>query len=278
MWKILQPDVGGWRLRISSSSQVFNLNVQIQGKSSIVCSSALQKNMEGNVDSTGYTELTTEPLVNSSLLILTTCENANFTTANISLIDQSGQIIVTYSPLKIDQGDIVTNISVPSKPFRIQTMLQLLNGVQVQRIEKQLISPSMFSINLINQPYIVSPGQTIQMNYTLKSLSPEKVNIRLQIRDVLGLVNSNNTEENFNFTNETAQMRSFTLPSDYAQNSINDIIIFTLLTYNSTTGKLAYQNDDIGLAYFDHAPSIPRATKFFIFSLLSLLVFYDIIF
>ncbi|CAF3310278.1 unnamed protein product [Rotaria sp. Silwood2] len=90
MWKILQPNVGAWRLTASIFSQWINPNVQIQGKSSVVCSSSLQKDMEGNVDSSGYTEFTTEHIIDSDLLILTTCENINFTYANISLINQSG--------------------------------------------------------------------------------------------------------------------------------------------------------------------------------------------
>ncbi|CAF4932599.1 unnamed protein product, partial [Rotaria sp. Silwood2] len=102
--------------------------------------------MEANVDSYGYTELTTEPLIDSDLLILTTCENVNFTYANISLINQFGQVIESYAPLKLDQLEILTKIRVPQQAFRIQTMLQLSNGIRIQRIEKQIISPTMFTI------------------------------------------------------------------------------------------------------------------------------------
>ncbi|CAF4671781.1 unnamed protein product, partial [Rotaria sp. Silwood2] len=153
MWKILRPYVGVWRFTGLQLSQGNNFNVQIQGKSSVECSSSLQKDMEGNADSEGYTELTTEPLINSDLLIMTACENINFTNANISLINQYGQVIESYSPLKIDQLEIVTKIRVPQQAFRIQTILQLSDGTRIQRIEKQLISPTMFTIELINQPY-----------------------------------------------------------------------------------------------------------------------------
>ncbi|CAF5054068.1 unnamed protein product [Rotaria sp. Silwood1] len=112
--------------------------------------------MEANPDSNGYTELTTEPLINSSLLILTTCENVNFTYANISLINSSGQTIESYLPLQSDHIEILTKIRVPQQPFRIQTILQLANGIKIQRSEKQLISPTMFTIELINQPYMLS--------------------------------------------------------------------------------------------------------------------------
>ncbi|CAF2877217.1 unnamed protein product [Rotaria sp. Silwood2] len=74
-------------------------------------------------------------------------------------------------------------------------MLQLYDGTRIQRIEKQLISPTMFTIELINQPYILSIGETIQMNYTLKSLLSEKVDTRLQIRDTLNLIDSNGMEK-----------------------------------------------------------------------------------
>ncbi|CAF3153803.1 unnamed protein product [Rotaria sp. Silwood2] len=74
-------------------------------------------------------------------------------------------------------------------------MLQLYDGTRIQRIEKQLISSTMFTIELINQPYILSIGETIQMNYTLKSLLSEKVDTRLQIRDTLNLIDSNGMEK-----------------------------------------------------------------------------------
>ncbi|CAF4782409.1 unnamed protein product, partial [Rotaria sp. Silwood2] len=170
--------------------------------------------MEGNADSEGYTELTTEPLINSDLLIMTACENINFTNAYISLINQYGQVIESYSPLKIDQLEIVTKIRVPQQAFRIQTILQLSDGTRIQRIEKQLISPTMFTIELINQPYILSIGETIQMNYTLKSSLSEQVNIRLEIRDTLNLISFNNSEKNLTFTNEISQMDLFTLPTN----------------------------------------------------------------
>ncbi|CAF4418770.1 unnamed protein product, partial [Rotaria sp. Silwood2] len=57
MWKILRPYVGVWRFTGLQLSQGNNFNVQIQGKSSVECSSSLQKDMEGNADSEGYTEL-----------------------------------------------------------------------------------------------------------------------------------------------------------------------------------------------------------------------------
>ncbi|CAF4653332.1 unnamed protein product, partial [Rotaria sp. Silwood2] len=200
-----------------------------------------------NVDNNGYTELTTEPLIDSDLLILTTCENVNFTYANISLINQCGQVIESYAPLKLDQLGILTKIRVPRQAFRIQTMLQLSNGIQIQRIEKQLISPTMFTVELTNQPYMLSIGETIQMNYTLKSSISEQVYIHLQIRDTLNLISSNGIEKNLIFTNETSQMDLFTLPRSFQLKSINDMIIFTLSTYNNKTDQFSYENDDIAL-------------------------------
>ncbi|CAF1276430.1 unnamed protein product [Rotaria magnacalcarata] len=269
MWKILQPQVGEWRLTTSKLPQACNLNIQMQGKSSVACSSSLQKDMAANADSSGYTELTTEPLIGSDLLILTTCENVNFTFANISLINQFGQVIESYSPSVTDQLDIVTKIRVPRQAFRIQTILQLSNGIRIQRIEKQLISPTMFTIELTNQPYILSPGETIQMNYTLKSSLSEQVYIRLQIRDTLNLIGTNDIEKNLTFTNETSQMDLFTLPINFRQKSINDMIIFTLSTYNNKTDKFSYENDDIAAVYFElNSSSIPKTTNYFIFFLL----------
>ncbi|CAF3877300.1 unnamed protein product, partial [Rotaria sp. Silwood1] len=239
MWKILQPHVGQWRLTTSQLLQEFDHNVQIQGKSSIVCSSSLQKEMEANPDSNGYTELTTEPLINSSLLILTTCENVNFTYANISLINSSGQTIESYLPLQSDHIEILTKIRVPQQPFRIQTILQLANGIKIQRSEKQLISPTMFTIELINQPYMLSVGETIQMNYTINTSLSEQVRVRLQISDTLNLMGSDGIEKNLTFTKEISQMNLFTLPKDFQEKSINDMVIFALSTYNNKTNKVS---------------------------------------
>ncbi|CAF2754763.1 unnamed protein product [Rotaria sp. Silwood2] len=277
MWKILKPYVGEWSLTTSKLSQSINLNVQIQGKSSVVCSSSLQKDMEANVDSYGYTELTTEPLIDSDLLILTTCENVNFTYANISLINQFGQVIESYAPLKLDQLEILTKIRVPQQAFRIQTMLQLSNGIRIQRIEKQIISPTMFTIELTNQPYILSIGETIQMNYTLKSSLSEQVYIRLQIRDTLNLISSNGIEKNLTFTNEISQMDLFTLPRNFQEKSINNMIIFTLSTYNNKTDKFSYENDDIALVYFElNSSSMSRTTTYVIFFFYLFSFFYEI--
>ncbi|CAF3139723.1 unnamed protein product [Rotaria sp. Silwood2] len=50
--------------------------------------------------------------------------------------DQYGQVIETYSPLKLDQLEIVTKIRVSRQAFRIQALLQLSNGTRIQRNEK----------------------------------------------------------------------------------------------------------------------------------------------
>ncbi|CAF2102723.1 unnamed protein product [Rotaria magnacalcarata] len=105
--------------------------------------------MESNTDTSGYTQLATAPIMNMDSLILIACDNINYTNANIYLINQSGQIIDNYSSKESNQFEILTKIRVPQKPFRIEIILTLTNGKNVQRIEKQLIS----SIELTNQPW-----------------------------------------------------------------------------------------------------------------------------
>ncbi|CAF3279206.1 unnamed protein product [Rotaria sp. Silwood2] len=59
-----------------------------------------------------------------------------FTYANISIINQSGQIIESYSSIQSDHIEILTRIRVLRQSFRIQTILQLANSIKIQRIEK----------------------------------------------------------------------------------------------------------------------------------------------
>ncbi|CAF3304505.1 unnamed protein product, partial [Rotaria sp. Silwood2] len=105
-----------------------------------------------------------------------------------------------------------------------------------------------------------------QMNYTLKSSLSEQVYIRLQIRDTLNLISSNGIEKNLTFTNEISQMDLFTLPRNFQEKSINNMIIFTLSTYNNKTDKFSYENDDIALVYFElNSSSMSRTTTYVIF-------------
>ncbi|UJR38739.1 hypothetical protein I4U23_031404 [Adineta vaga] len=228
MWKIIQPSVGIWRLTTLNLSNIFNHDVQIQGKTSLICTSSLQKEIDLNVDSNGYTQLTTEPLIDSDLLILTTCENVQPVTVQISLIDQIGNILTNYTPYQSDQLGILTRIRVPNKSFRIQTILSLSNNEKVQRIEKQLISPTIFSIELIDQPYIVSEGETIQMNYTIRSTSKEKVTLRLQIYDILKLMGSDGIEQELTFINETSGTNTITLQEYNQEKFTTDLVIFAV--------------------------------------------------
>ncbi|CAF3395586.1 unnamed protein product [Rotaria sp. Silwood2] len=265
MWKIVQPHVSAWRLITYKLSNEFDHNIQIQGKTNIFCSSTLQKQMEENTDTSDYTQLTTEPIINSELIILTTCENVNYTSVNIFLIDQSGQIINSYSQTQSDESDTVTKIRVPQQAFRIEAILTLSNGNKIQRMEKHLISPMKYSIELTNQPYTLSIGQTIEMNYTIKSFTTGIVNLRLQIIDTLKLISNDVLEKNLTFFNETFEMTTFTLSKNYRQKIMDDMIIFALSTYNNQTNKYLHENDDTAFAYFElNSTSISKTINYFI--------------
>jgi hypothetical protein len=79
-----------------------------------------------DTDTSGYTQSTTESIINSNLFVLTTCENLVFTNAIISLIYQPGNIIPSYSPTQSNQIETSTPIRIPRKPFRIQTIVILI--------------------------------------------------------------------------------------------------------------------------------------------------------
>jgi hypothetical protein len=271
MWKILQPNTGAWYL---TTSEGFDYDVQIQGKTSIICLSTLQKEMEPNTDTSGYTQLTTEPIIDSDLLILTTCENLQFSNANISLIDQSGIIIASYSPFESNPLGTLTKIRVPQEQFRIQTIITLDNGTKIQRIEKQLISPTLFSIELTNQPYIVAPGAMIPMNYTIKSTISDQVSIRLQIIDTMNLMGNDGMEKNLTFINETSGIYTVTFPENYGQKFATNLVIFSVSTQNNQTKKFSYENDETVSVYLELiSSSIIKTNNYFIISFLLLLYY-----
>jgi hypothetical protein len=273
MWKISQPNPGAWRLTTSNLSDGFHHDVQIQGKTNISCYSTLQKEMEPDQDSSGYTLLTSEPIIDSDLLILTTCDDLQFTNANISLIDPSGNILVSYSPIELNQLGILTKVRIPREQFRIQTIITLLNGNKIQRIEKQLISPTIFAIELTNQPYIASPGETIKMNYTIKSALSDQVTIRLQLIDTLKLLGNDGMVINLTFIKETSGMSSITLPKDYRQQQLTtDLVIFSVSTENNRTKQFSYENDEIVSVYLEfNSASVVKSINYIIISVLLLM-------
>ena len=272
MWKILRPNAGVWHLITPNLSVGFEHDVQIQGSTSVVCSSTLQKEMEPDTDTSGYTQLNTEPIMDSNLLVLTTCENLVLTNANISLIDQSGNIIASYLPSQSNEIGTLTSIRIPRKQFRIQTIVTSNNGNKIQRIEKQLISPTMFSIELTNQPYITSLGETIQMNYTIKSAISDQVKINLKITDTLKLIENDGIEKNLTFINEISGTEMVTLPKNYKQTFTTDLVIFAISTQNNQTKKFSYENDETVSVYLElNSASILMTSNYFIISVVLLI-------
>ena len=251
MWKIARPAAGTWLLTATNLFSASKYEVQIQGRTSIACTSTLQKEMEADKDSSGYTQLTTEPIIRSELLVLTACDSVLHTNATVSLISPSGRVIATYSASQLTQSGTLAKIRVPSEQFRIQTVAILPNGAQIQRIEKQLISPTPYSIELIDQPFIIGLDETIQMNYTIRSATDHQVTLRLQISDTLQLLGSDSIERDVTFINETSGTQTLKLPKNYAQKFTTDSIIFTVSVQNNQTKKFSYENDETVSAYLD---------------------------
>lgn len=275
IWKITQPDSGAWHLKTKDIVQGVNHDVQIQGRTNIICSSILQKEMEPNTDTSGYTQLTTEPIIDSNLLVLTTCENQLITSANISLINAVGNVIASYSPVQSDQFGTLTLIHIPREQFRLQTIITLTNGTKIQRLEKQLISPTMFSIELTNQPYIVSSGETIQMNYTIQSGLTTPVTLRLEIMDTMKFIGNDGIETNITFINYTSGTQLFTLPKSYQQRLATNLVIFSVSIQNNQTQKFTYENDETAPVYVQahsSAAALQLISYFLVFFLMLLFV------
>jgi hypothetical protein len=273
MWKILQPSVGAWHFKMPKFSKLSTFDVQVQGKTSVVCSSTLQKEMEANTDSSGYTQLTTEPIIDSDLLVLTSCENILYSRANISLVDVSGNTIASYLPIESDQMEMFTKIRIPRQQFRIQTIVTLANGTIIQRMEKQLISPTILSIELTNQPYILSPNQTITMNYTIKSALSSQVNVHLQIIDTLKLLGKDGIKRDLTFTNEMKGMQMISLPIDQEETSITDLVIFSVSMQNNRTTTYSSENDETISIYLEFNSASAHTTLHYLITYLLFLRF-----
>ena len=235
-WKITKPISGRWRLTITFSSP---LDIQIHANTNLSCSSILQIPTETN----GFTQLTTEPIQNSNLSVQTTCENLQYSHLNISLIDEFGRILSIYSANQIDSYGSLTQIQIPREKFRIQTTIQLANGNYLQRIEKQLFSPTIYSIELINRPRIVQPGQTVQLTSIIQSSQSGFHHLRFQIIDTQDFL----IETDLNFTNQTVQIQTMTFTSNLTIN----LITFSVSRFDNRTGNYVVENDETASIYLD---------------------------
>lgn len=273
-WKITLPSAGQWRL--TTSSEIYD--VQIQAKTNLSCSSTLQMQMEANTDSTGYTQLTTEPIFNSNPFVQTICENVQFSTVNISLIDQSGRIISTYSPNQTDALGALTPIQIPEQRFRILTTVQLSDGRFIQRMEKQLFSPTIYSIELRDRPRLLQPGQTINFTYLIKSAKSGTHTVRFQIIDILNLLTEDVIEKDLTFVNETSGIQKVTLTNNYESTLTTNLITFSVSTFDNQAQKYLYENDETASLYLDIDSSTTNLqtnyflTIFFIFHALNKLL------
>lgn len=251
MWRNYNPTPGIWKMNIVNTSTLVNYYVQIQAKTSFGCYSTLQKQMESTADSSGYTDLTNEPLINSIIFVSTSCDMTSTFTPTIQLIDEFGRNISNHSPLQIGASEIFTQIRVPNQKFRIKTIIRLPNGTIFQRIGKRLICPTIFSVELLDQPYVIAPGETIQMNYTIRSGLRTGTAIRLQIFDTLNLLNAESSGRNITFTNETVGSFFMTLPNQTSETSIINMVTFAVSTQDEKSGRFIYQNDETVPVYLD---------------------------
>ena len=261
MWKMSKPNVGTWQLTVVPGQNTIDYNVQIQGKTNVTCSSILQRKMEVNADSSGYTQFTNEPLINSTLYVLTNCAQLTFVNVTIALVDLVGRIITVYKPTESDRNGIFTEIVIPQEKFRIQTRMTLADGTIIQRLEKQLITPTMYSIELFDQPYVLGIGETIQLNYTVRSGLRGTTKLRLQIIDTLQILTNDTIELNISFVNQTSGSYSMTLPNRTRERSIIDSVTFALASQNDQTKRFIYENDETFSVYLELNSAV-RNTNF----------------
>lgn len=249
MWRIGQPPIGKWRLTTANLTAQLNFTVEIQGKTNLIYSSTPQRKMLIDRDTSGYTLLTNEPLIHSDLLILTTYANLSVSSIVISLIDIQGNVISTYSSTQTASFGILTEINVPEQQFRIGTLLTLTDGRIIQRMEKQIISPTIYSIELTNPPFIVRPGEILRMNYTIKCAKPDdQVAVQLEIIDTLKLISNGTIQKNITFRNQTFDMETVLLSQTNQPKFTTSLVIFSI---SSFTNKISYENDDMASLFID---------------------------
>ena len=143
----------------------------------------------------------------------------------------------------------------------------------MQRLEKQLISPTTISIELTNQPFLMSLGETIDMNYTIKSTSRDRITVHLQILDTLKLFGDGGIEKDLTFANEISGTEKMTLPKKYQQKSSTNLVTFAVSTRNNQTKNFVLENDETVAVYFElNSASITRPIIHFFIGLLCFFV------
>lgn len=132
------------------------------------------------------------PLVNQTdLILLTTSENLpnDIQNASILLTNRLGTTIATLKASSLFRNSFVTSLVIPEVDSQILTIIDLTNKTRIQCQATQIISPTLISIEITNEPYILIANQTVNITYTIHNQAEDTLNITLCVTDTLKLFN-----------------------------------------------------------------------------------------
>ncbi|CAF3109093.1 unnamed protein product [Rotaria sp. Silwood2] len=263
-------DVGQWM--IDSPMSVVH-NVQLNAVSNVSCSSTLQKQLVDSSSNISFVSLTSKPIQGETdLYVLTLCDNlpSSLVTGEVHLMDANmGTTLARIlTPIQVSSTGFLSKIAVPSGDFRLKTVVHLQDGSIVQRQEKSVISPTLISISIDDQPYRVLLNETVVMNYTIYNHGQNQLQINLRVNDAIGLLSSSGILKAYDIAemsniSDTIQM-STTKLSEISSNStaMTDLVVFSIaaLTFEyDETVSVYIQEQNVPLTNQTHyqEPSRP---------------------
>ena len=168
-----------------------------------------------------------------------TCLQYSNTFVTIYLLSQ----IIVYYFITLSFTGIFSFLTWLNIRQQINQIAPFVHTNRAQRIEKQLFSPTIYSIELINRPRIVQPGQTVQLTSIIQSSQSGFHHLRFQIIDTQDFL----IETDLNFTNQTVQIQTMTFTSNLTIN----LITFSVSRFDNRTGNYVVENDETASIYLD---------------------------
>jgi hypothetical protein len=98
-------------------------------------------------------------------VLLTSCDDlpANIENGSILLSNRLGETLIRLQPSKFFPNSFITPLIIPEVDFRILTTIDLISNTRLQRQTVAVISPTLISIEIANQSYILIANNSINI-------------------------------------------------------------------------------------------------------------------
>ena len=203
LYTIENPNPGFWKL---STSQLYSHTVEItipetsNTSAMITCSTILSQKNKRESDNT-YAPFLTAPIVTQTdLVFVTLCNHLPLPiqSTTIELINKLGETLsVTYTSNVTETGSIISPVMIPDTDFRVLTKIKLTDGSIIQRQSNALVSPTLISISITNQPYTLINNSITSIIFTIYNHAQETLSINICVLDTLQLLGINGTCANY---------------------------------------------------------------------------------